>query len=59
MSDDRLEDYTIFLTLTVICSWGVQLAVVEFLFSQERSLFYDSFLIDRNESYEDMTYSWD
>jgi hypothetical protein len=43
MSDDHLEDCTTFLTLTVICSWGVQLAVVEFLFSQEPSLCYEIF----------------
>ena len=54
MSDDHLEDYIIFLTLTVICSWVVRLVVVKFLFSQEHNLFYEGFLITKSISSEGM-----
>jgi hypothetical protein len=54
MSDDRLEDYIICLTLTVICSWVVQLVVVEFLFSQEHNLFHEGLMITKSMSSEGM-----
>jgi hypothetical protein len=54
MSDDHLEDYIIFLTLTVICSWVVQLVVGEYLFSQRRNLLHKGFLITKSISSDGM-----
>jgi hypothetical protein len=53
MSDDRLEDYIICLTLTVICSWVAQL-VVEFLYSQGHNLVHEGLMITKSMLSEGM-----
>jgi hypothetical protein len=57
MSGDHLEDYIIFLTLTVICSWVVQLVVEEFLFSQKHNLFDEGIIITKGVLSEGMAWS--
>jgi len=52
--DDHLEDYIIFLTLTVICCWVVRLVVGEYLFSLELNLSYEGFLVTKRISSDDM-----
>jgi hypothetical protein len=57
MSGDHLEDCIIFLTLTVICSWVIQLVVV-FLFSQKHNLFDEGIIITKSILSEGMAWSW-